>query len=290
MEIIHLKEFLAMSEFCNYTAAAETMFVSQPTLYRHIKTLETELGVLLFERHGKKIVLSRFGEQLVPHARRAVEEMEEYSKQLTAELSGSSSTLKIASNYYINDLICNFFEANHKYKVLSIPGESMEDFAALDEYELGVAVSHAPPDDRFDYVTYCEDEIVLTVGAQHPLAQRDSVRLEELRDEDFIGLFSPSDAYITPSFRIAGIYDCFRPKIVMQAQYGSQAAQLAAQGFGVTLLFRRAIEHTGPDEICLLPLDPPARCQVYFYWDKDRKLSDGAKALIEYVKKQRIIH
>ena len=115
MEIIHLKEFLAMSEFCNYTAAAETMFVSQPTLYRHIKTLEAELGVLLFERHGKKIVLSRFGEQLVPHARRAVEEMEEYSRQLTAELSGSSSTLKIASNYYINDLICNFFEANHKY-------------------------------------------------------------------------------------------------------------------------------------------------------------------------------
>ena len=88
METAYLREFLVMSELCNYTAAANALFISQPTLYRHIKTLEAELGVLLFERQGKKIVLSRFGEMLIPHAQRILTETDEYGKKLEAELTG----------------------------------------------------------------------------------------------------------------------------------------------------------------------------------------------------------
>lgn len=72
----------------------------------------------------------------------------------------------------------------------------------------------------------------------------------------------------------------------MKARYGSQAAQLVAQGFGITLLFRRAIEDAHIDNLALNSLDPPVRCPVYLYWKKDSKLSDGAKKLIEFVRKQ----
>ena len=286
MESSHLKEFLVMSELCNYTAAANKMFVSQPTLYRHIKMLEAELGVLLFERQGKKIVLSRFGEMLIPHAQRILEEEDAYQKKLEAELSERSHTLRLYSNYYINDLACNFFEANRKYKLFSIFNESINPEFGVPTCELGLLCNSAPPDERFDYVTYCEDEVVVVISASHPLARRDSVRLEELRDEDFVMLFSDVSGAITPSFLIAKVYDLFSPKIAAKAGYGSEAAQMAAQGFGITLLFRRPIEAAQIENLALISLDPPARCSVYLYWRKESKLSDGAKKLIDFIKKQ----
>ena len=286
METAYLNEFLVMSELCNYTAAANALSVSQPTLYRHIKTLEAELGVLLFERKGKKIVLSRFGEMLIPHARRILTETDEYGKKLEAEAAGRSDTLRVFSNYYINDLACRFFEENRKYKILSVINESLERGFDMQDCELAVLCSPVPPDDSCESIFYREDEVVAVVNSSHRLARRTSVRLDELRDEDFVMLFSAVSDFITPSFWIARVYDFFQPKAAVKARYGSQAAQMVAQGFGITLLFRRAIEDAHIDNLALISLDPPVRCPVYLYWKKDSKLSDGAKKLIEFVRKQ----
>ena len=77
MDIHHLKVFLAAARHLNYTRAGEELRLQQPTISAHIKQLESELGVSLFEQVGKRLVLTEAGRMLEPIARRAQLSLEE---------------------------------------------------------------------------------------------------------------------------------------------------------------------------------------------------------------------
>ena len=72
MELRQLRYFEKASELLNFTEAAKSLFLSQSTLSQQIKQLEEELGVLLFDRIGKRIVLTEAGESFLPYARNAI--------------------------------------------------------------------------------------------------------------------------------------------------------------------------------------------------------------------------
>ena len=72
MELHQLRTFVAVAEEGHLTRAAERMFVSQPAVSSHVKALEAELGVALFDRTPKGMRLTREGERLLGRARRIV--------------------------------------------------------------------------------------------------------------------------------------------------------------------------------------------------------------------------
>ena len=61
MELNHLKEFVVLAKIENYMEAAENLFISQSTLSKHIKSLETELGINLFDRTTRQVKLNEAG-------------------------------------------------------------------------------------------------------------------------------------------------------------------------------------------------------------------------------------
>ena len=80
MEIVHLQEFVELSKTLNFTAAAQRLFISQPALSKHIRALEGELGMALFERKGKAIRLTEFGRSYLRHAEAILEQYENAEK------------------------------------------------------------------------------------------------------------------------------------------------------------------------------------------------------------------
>ena len=72
MELYHLKTFVTVAEEGHLTRAAERLFTSQPAISAHIKALEEELGVTLFERTPKGMQLSPAGAQLLAQAQRTL--------------------------------------------------------------------------------------------------------------------------------------------------------------------------------------------------------------------------
>ena len=84
LKIQSLREFLTLSEVKNFNSAAERLFLSQPTISRHIKELEDELGVTLFSRSTRRVELTEYGKYFIPYAQRIVSAENEYIQGLTA--------------------------------------------------------------------------------------------------------------------------------------------------------------------------------------------------------------
>lgn len=84
MKIQNMREFLTLSDVKNFNLAAEKLFLSQPTLSRHIKELEEELGVQLFERSTRRVELTECGQYFLPFAKKIVNAENEYLKGFAA--------------------------------------------------------------------------------------------------------------------------------------------------------------------------------------------------------------
>lgn len=84
MEIRHLQTFITIVEFGSFTKAAEFLGYAQSTITSHIQILENELNESLFDRLGKKIILTNIGRELVPYARQMLEVYKDI-QNLTAE-------------------------------------------------------------------------------------------------------------------------------------------------------------------------------------------------------------
>lgn len=82
MKIQSLREFLTLSRVKNFNVASEQLFLSQPTLSRHIKEIEEELGVPLFLRSTRQVELTEYGKYFLPYAKRIVSIEEVYTEGL----------------------------------------------------------------------------------------------------------------------------------------------------------------------------------------------------------------
>lgn len=95
MDLRHLNYFLVLAEELHFGRAAERLHISQPPLTRMIKQIENELGVLLFERTKRSVILTTAGVELLQDAKQMVLQMETVKKRLTIHGKGETGTLKI---------------------------------------------------------------------------------------------------------------------------------------------------------------------------------------------------
>ena len=102
MELRHLRYFAAVAEHLNFTRAAETVHVTQSTLSHQIKQLETEIGHRLFDRIGKRIVITEAGEQLLGKVKHALSEIDDGLRAVRGSAQQLSGSLRIGVTHTFN--------------------------------------------------------------------------------------------------------------------------------------------------------------------------------------------
>ena len=102
MELRHLRYFAALAEQLNFTRAAETVHVTQSTLSHQIKQLETEIGHRLFDRIGKRIVITEAGEQLLGRVKHALSEIDGGLRAVRGSAQQLSGNLRIGVTHTFN--------------------------------------------------------------------------------------------------------------------------------------------------------------------------------------------
>ena len=97
LNVRYLEEFVTLTEKNNFLEAAECLFISQSCLSKHIKKLETEIGVELFERTTRTVVLTEFGQMLLPYAKKMVSLEYEFEKNVHRKIHQDSGNIVLGS-------------------------------------------------------------------------------------------------------------------------------------------------------------------------------------------------
>lgn len=245
MDIQYLCEFVVLAELCNYQEAAEALHVSQSALSKHIQKLEEGLDKPLFERSARTVTLSRFGEALLPYARQIAELRREALQHLQRIRMEDLDRLVVAcppalERYGVVELLAGFRRLHPETTVEKLP--SVDPVGALRAGRCDFAFAQTDLRDKPDILgkLYREDYPVAVLPEDHPLAQADSVTMEQLREERFILHNRAEESTTVPQVTLTKLCDAagFAPKIAMSANFSSTIVSLVGQGLGVTVMQR----------------------------------------------------
>ena len=122
MNISRLKTFMVLAEYLNFSEAAECLYCSQPAVSMQIRTLEEELGYILFDRVGKKIFLNQQGESFKLYAQQIINLWQEAKNNAQEIGSGEQGNLSFGSSnfvgiYLLPILLNRFKESYPKVKI-----------------------------------------------------------------------------------------------------------------------------------------------------------------------------
>lgn len=190
MELDQLRHFLLVAEQANFTRAAELAFLSQSALSRSISRLEEELGRPLFERRTRNVTLTDAGQLLLPRARQILSLVEDAKDELIDD--GTSGRLRVAAiptiaPYFLPERLRDF-QQHHPQARLLVQEETTERLLKkVVDGEVDVAIAALPIEQRYLKVeTLFEEELLLVMAASHPLADKKSVRAEDIESLPFV--------------------------------------------------------------------------------------------------------
>ncbi len=183
--------FAAIAKHSSITKASESLSLTQPALSTALSSLETQLGVRLFDRIDRKIVLNHHGQQLYPKAMallEATDKIEHFFKH-TQALVGS---LHIAAsntigNYILPTLISSFKQQHPEVELsLSISNsEQVIESVISHQADLGF-IESTSLSNQTNCFAFAKDELKLFVHKDHPLAKEKTVDIKTLKNHPFI--------------------------------------------------------------------------------------------------------
>lgn len=192
MNLRDLKYFLAVAELEHFGRAAEQCHVSQPTLSGQIKKLEETLGVTLFERTNRRVLLTEVGRQITLPARRALREVDailEIAENANDPLAGKFrlGAFPTLSTYLFPKLVTQVKAILPKLRLILSEEKTEHLLEKLKHGELDAAFLALPVQDDFLVSEpLFQDEFYLAVSPDHPLADAKRILQRDLRSHQLL--------------------------------------------------------------------------------------------------------
>ena len=289
IDLARLEAFVEVASARSFSRAAERLNLTQPTVSARIAQLEAQLGVSLFERLGRTVQLSDAGRALLPHAQRTLQAARDAAEAVHALRAGGGGTLIIGTaptvgTYVLPRLLQRFAAAQPNVEISIRTGRSEEvsQMVLDDEVQIGFERELSHPE--VETVPLYKDDIVLLAAAQHPLASRRRVAVEDVVRESVI-FFDPDSSYHALShaaFRTSGV----APRHTIDVDSLEMAKRLVLRGLGLAFLPLVAVE----EELQrgqLAPIEiqsaPPIRRSIAVIYRRRRALSDAALSFLSLV-------
>ena len=269
MELLQLRYFLELARQEHLTKTAESLMISPPALSSTIKRLENELGVSLFDRKKQKLHLNASGRLFYQHVKSALSNLDYAVSAVAAQ---AKNHIRVAmTNFPIWSEAVFAFEAAHPDIVVDyslIRLDELNDQKAPFEYDFFLGVIEDVSPEMFESRVISEAEApVVLMSVNHPLADRDAVRMEELKDESFIstGLVNASaHRYMMALCELAH----FEPKRIFYTDYHMRGKMLAEnKGINIATLVGWNRTLTPDEQITFVPVARPylTRTQAISY-------------------------
>jgi DNA-binding transcriptional LysR family regulator len=289
-----LRIFHIAAQKGSFSAAADELLITQPTVSAQIKALEKEYGIILFKRIGKRIELTDPGKRLFRYSKRVFDLATEIEELLSDICRSEEGILRLGigksyGKYFISPLLSRFQKTFPKVKIILKEGNSEDIFKGILRYEidfglLGINIALARK--RLELIRIQKEEVLLVVWPRHRVANSKSVSFSDLKDEPIVLREKGSGVrdLIIARFEQEKI----RPNIVIETENVSTLMELIKEEEGVGFLSKFVAEkELGTGTLKAISFKKKLYIDGYLAFLKNSYFSQTKKAflkaLVEYV-------
>lgn len=280
--------FYEVAKHQSFSKAAETLFISQPAVTKHIKELEMATGLGLIQRGKGRFALTEAGKMLFKYTHKISSHLMEIERVLGNLKAEHYGTLKIGttesySKCLMPSLLSAFQTSHPSIKIALDVGNSEEIERSLLSYknDLGlIAVTKVSP--RFESVPFLREKLVLIVSPNSPLASRKKVSLRELEGFPFIirAKGSTTRKIVLQAFKKVDI----QPSLMIEAASSEFIKQWVSEGKGVSIIIKRLIEdEEEKGTIKTVPLLEKLYLEVAILFLKGERFNPLIKTFVNFV-------
>lgn len=288
VEIRQIQYFLSVVDTGSFSAAADEHFISQSSLSKMIIALEKELAVTLFDRSKRKVSLTEAGEAFLRHVRTLNADY----KTMLVELDGYKSSadsfsiaaIPVLPQYGIATLISQFRD---RYPHIRFSLEEIDGFnilPALTEQRFTLAFTRHNYLDHEQYASLeiCKDKLLLVVSKNNRHANRSSISLKELANDNFIVFDRVTELHklIMDECGKAG----FEPTIFYSSHRKVSVFGLVETNIGLALMPGKIYEYRRTPDVLAIPLEEDIECNIVLVYLKNRQLPKAAMIFVDFMK------
>lgn len=285
MELRDLRYFVAVADNLGFSRAAQSLEISQPTLSRQIKALENELGIRLFDRVGRRTLLTAAGADLLDRGRALLHESESIKGRASDLAGGSRGLLRLgatphAYESFVARLLARFRRENPQIEITLVEDGAANLVEAVRLGSIHVAVASLPIGTGLEGRPLFPFGVVAVVPRSHALAGRKLVDVTQLASHPLL--------LMNKSFLTRQLFDgaCqsshVSPKILLESNSAQSLLSLAENAQGIAILPSTVrLARTTQKVIPLQHGGKPLGLWMSVIWEGKRYLTPAAKTFID---------
>lgn len=243
MNLYHLRYFVTLAHLEHYTKAAELLSITQPSLSHAISSLEKELGVKLFEKEGRNVVLTKCGQAFLEDVEQSLKLLDSSINKLQMTGNGEGrvdiALLRTLSTQLVPGFVRSYLDAHpsqhidfHFHNSTGLTPDIIEGLKSR-KYDIAFC-SRMDNEPSIEFVPVAKQELVLIVPDGHPLTAREEIDLEETLPYPQIAFSRRSGLrpIIDQLFKNCGGFPQFKYEVAED----QAVAGLVAAGFGIAVV------------------------------------------------------
>lgn len=256
MNLYHLRYFVTLAHLEHYTKAAELLSITQPSLSHAISSLEKELGVKLFEKEGRNVVLTKCGQAFLEDVEQSLSILDSSINKLQITGSGEGqldiAVLRTLSTQFVPNLVRDYIKEHpdqnidfHFHNSTGLTPDMIEGLKSR-KYDIAFC-SKMDNEPTIEFTPVARQELVLIVPNGHPLCTREKIDISETIIYPHIAFSHRSGLrpIIDKLFK-----DCSsHPYIAYEVEEDEAVAGLVAAGFGIAVVPHMALLNYMPVQI-----------------------------------------
>lgn len=290
MELRVLQYFLAVTREQSISGAADSLYLSQPTLSRQLKELEEELGKQLFIRGSRRVTLTEEGMILRKRAEEIIELVKKAEDEITQsdEIIAGDITVGTGETDGLRFLAraAHSLQTDHPLIHLNIiSGDKTTVMEDLDRglIDFGIILGEVDTS-KYEYIKIPHKDIWgVMMRRDSPLAEKQEITADDLIDKPLI---ISRQAFQNSDFQ--DFFPCGQEKLNIVATYNLlfNGSVMVGEGMGYAICLDNIINVSGKSNLCFRPLSPIIETSMSIVWKKYQVLSKVIEKFLERIREE----
>lgn len=278
MDVVDARAFLVLAEELHFGRAAQRLQMGQPPLSRQIQRLERSLGTKLFKRTSRQVELTVAGKTLIEPARELIAASERAVESVKSTITGQIGTVSLgfagaSSNAEVAALALQLAIKTPRLRFEVTSSQFADDALkkVLDKsLDFSIGLWEFLPSE-LDSLHLGDDDVLVAVHKNHPLAKHDRVSMSQLAQDAWINLPGGYNSALQNRFRNLSLNAGFVPKRNQTVPDSWTVMLLVGVGMGASLTLSSVASAVPADDVKFLEIDDPSNTPIplRLVWRRD---------------------